>query len=163
MRYMLVIAVVLSAFMTAFGAEAATPAWSETQAESILTAKLRVPCKLVRKAYRCNAAGAQKEVDSYYKQLDYCKAMSDPQRSIQCITGLMNNSRDPDLNLDRVKNGFPPTEVECVGSGAGPVKFSLFRCKVSVIDQEGANRTRKVSGRILVQPLGGKRFKWQLI
>src|SRR5689334_21894211 len=80
-------------------AVAATPTWlwSESYAESVVLAKVRIPCWRIRNESDCSVTGAQKEIATYNSELAGCKALGtsgDPSRAVGCLENLMNQ-RDP--------------------------------------------------------------------
>lgn len=185
-----VVALCAVAFIGAGSASAAKtpPLWTETYAEQTLLKKLVVPCKYVRTRYACSIKIAQSYVDNvenaYQKAIESCEAYaSDPPRRDGCLEHVNKNQAriqagqlteaektaraQPYFNLDRVTNGFPLTDAECIGSGTG-FRFRLFRCKISVEDPFNKGslnfyRPVIVSGRLLITVTGKATFRWSVI
>lgn len=159
---------VAAAAVMPFAADAAgaTPYWSESYAERVLLAKLHVPCATVRKEKDCNLAAAQKEKAAFERRIADCQALATPDARLSCLKSIGTQTRDPDLNLSQVKNGFPLEQADCVGGGKpdrSGFRFAQFRCKIKVIDEDILDTEIDVTGRILVTPTGPTTFRWRLI
>jgi hypothetical protein len=154
-RILTVAVVALWAAALPIGAYGAPSSWykTESQMEQAIVKKLKVPCNVVRPAKECNLAAALKE-----------KAAEQP-----CANGDINacgnyigsnGIRDPDVNLDHVRNGFRVHRATCVGSGAPDAtgyRFVRFRCKLVIYDQGYFKMDRiTVTGRIFITITGPK-------
>lgn len=148
------------------GASSATPKWywSETYVEKRVVKTAVVPCNRVRLARDCLVADAIQELDRFNAAIASCDAKP-PDRAITCLA-FLTTLRNPQTNLDHVRDGFPVAVADCVGGGSpnkSGFRFAQFRCKITVRDFLVGNKPVDATGRIAVYVSGKTTFRWKLI
>ena len=133
-------------------------AWTESYAENRVVAKARLACRTVHavtaKDKTCDLATQLRRVEDLERRKAACNL--DP----RCLIGLANSfGTDPAMNIRHIRYGYALETADCTGTGspdAQGYRFSRFRCKVDLIDEN-------IWARLAVTVTSRTSFRWLVI